>query len=69
VEKTSETGTGRAKRLEADWKPVSRVQSESEYQRLLKESNSTAAKTPTRHDVNDAAENQKRGQKAAIGRN
>jgi hypothetical protein len=52
-----------------EWKPVSRVQSESEYQRLLKESNNTAAKTPTRHDVNDAAENQKRGQKAAIGRN
>jgi hypothetical protein len=27
------------------------------------------AVTPTRNDVNDAAENTKRGQKAAIGRN
>jgi hypothetical protein len=42
-------------------------QSEAEYQRLLRESNSIGAVTPTRNDVNDA--NQKRGQKAAIGRN
>jgi hypothetical protein len=42
--------------------------SEAEYQRLLRESNSTGAVTPTRNDVNDAEDNPKRGQRVGVGR-